>query len=238
MHTFYAGQIHDKEILLDPSESTHAVRVLRLQTGDEVQVLNGKGNIYTGAISKADPRRVAIGITRHVHLEKRAPYFLHIALAPPKNMNRFEFFLEKAVETGVDEITPLLCEHSERDRLRRDRMEKVTIAAMKQSGQAFMPRLNTMTPFSEFVQQPFSGNKLIAHCCTHEQASRHLSDAINSDHILLLIGPEGDFSRKELELAFLRNYIPVSLGHSRLRTETAGIAAAVITATRFFHVTE
>ncbi|MCD6201460.1 MAG: 16S rRNA (uracil(1498)-N(3))-methyltransferase [Bacteroidales bacterium] len=238
MHTFYAEQIHEKKILLDPSESTHAVRVLRLQTGDEVQVLNGRGDIYSGVISKADPRQAVISIIRLVHLEKRAPYSLHIALAPPKNMNRFEFFLEKVVETGIDEITPLLCEHSERDRIRRDRMEKVIVAAMKQSGQSFMPRLNVMTSFSEFVQQPFTGNKLIAHCCTHGRASQHLSDAITSDRIRLLIGPEGDFSRQELELALLHKYLPVSLGPSRLRTETAGMAAAVITATRFFRVTE
>jgi len=235
MHTFFSEHTDDKEIILDPSESMHAIRVLRLHTGDKVRILDGKGNRFTGRITNANPHKVIIRISGHTHQDKRAPYYLHIAIAPTKNMNRFEFFLEKAVETGIDEITPLLCEHSERNRIRTERLEKITVAAMKQSGQSYIPRLNRITPFASFVQQSFTGDKLIAHCCTHEQEKQFLSDAVTTNRILLLVGPEGDFSRKELDLAFLHDYLPVSLGHTRLRTETAGIAVAVIMAARFFH---
>ncbi len=235
MHTFFSRNITPPEIRLDAAESSHAIRVLRLTTGDTIQILDGAGNIYTGRITEDPPRGVVLRIINHKHLIRRAPYYLHIAIAPPKNMNRFEFFLEKAVETGIDEVTPLLCARSERDRIRMERLEKITVSALKQSGQPFLPRLNPMSSFSSFVQQPFDGDKLIAHCCTHERATRYLADAISARRILLMIGPEGDFTQEELELAFTHRFTAVSLGHSRLRTETAGIAGTVITASRFFH---
>ena len=235
MHIFFSRDITDREIRLDPTESSHAIRVLRLSSGDTIQVLDGQGNIYTGRIKDPNPRKVVTQITNHQSLLQRAPYYLHIAIAPTKNINRFEFFLEKAIETGIDEITPLLCEHSERNKIRINRLEKIAITAIKQSGQPFLPRINHMVPFFSFIRQNFSGDRFIAHCCMHEKATRHFYHTIDKDHLLLLIGPEGDFSRKELDQAVENDYHPVSLGHTRLRTETAGIAGAIIAAVKFFN---
>ncbi len=238
MHTFFSHDITTRDVRLDPVESSHAIRVLRLSSGDTIRVLDGQGNIYTGIIKDPNPRKVVVRITNHHSLSQRATYYLHIAIAPPKNINRFEFFLEKAIETGIDEITPLQCEHSERNKIRIDRLEKIAISAMKQSGQPFLPRINHMVPFVSFVRQNFSGDRFIAHCCLHEKATRHFYHAIKKNHLLLLIGPEGDFSRKELDLAVENNYFPVSLGHTKLRTETAGITGAIITAVKFYDSTK
>ncbi len=233
MHSFYSVHVEKEHILLDRTESSHAVRVLRLTTGDMVKILDGHGTIYTGEIEVPDPGRVKIRIKEEEQKISRASYYLHIAIAPTKSINRFEFFLEKAMESGVDEVTPLLCQHSERKRIRTDRLEKLLITAMKQSLQPFLPHLNPVISFSSFIQRSFHGDRLIAHCCTHEnKPERHLFNAITSDHILVLIGPEGDFSHEEINAALKKGYHPVSLGPARLRTETAGIATAIIASVR------
>jgi len=234
MQNFFSTHIADGIVYLDEKESFHAVRVLRLKEGDRIRVFDGKGNIYTARIRSVHPRHTEAVTEEHVHHEARAPWHLHLAIAPTKNLERFEFFLEKATETGVDEITPLLCERSERRKLRYDRLERVLTAAVKQSLQPFLPRLNTLTPFREFITLPLSGDRLIAHCCEQEDPDRvHLYDRITSRQVVLLIGPEGDFTPEETSEALLAGYRAVSLGNTRLRTETAGVAAAVIAATKF-----
>ena len=238
MHIFFSLHNDHGEILLDPEESRHAIRVLRLSHGDEVGVMNGHGNFFTATILTADPQKVRLQVTGEIRQKERAPYYLHLAIAPTKNMNRFEFFVEKATEIGVDETTPLLCDHSERNKIRPDRLRKIAVTALKQSQQLFLPILHPLTPFTDLLKRPFHGDRFIAHCCTHERAQQHLFEAISSPRLLILIGPEGDFSEDEVILARQEGYLPVSLGKSRLRTETAGIMAAMTAAIKHYPFTQ
>lgn len=234
MQNFFSNRISGNILYLDEKESSHAIRVLRLKEGDSVQIFDGKGNIYQAVISRAHPRQAEAEIREKEEHRQRAPWHLHIAIAPTKNTERFEFFLEKATETGIDEITPLLCEHSERKNLRYERLERVLLAAMKQSMQPFLPRLYPLTPLEDLLRNPPAGEKMIAHCCEHDDpARRHLFDMISRPRVTILIGPEGDFSKEEIALARQAGFQTVSLGNTRLRSETAGIAAAIITAAKF-----
>lgn len=234
MQHFFSGNITEGTIHLDENESAHAIRVLRLKEGDSIRVLDGKGNIYNARILRAHPRHTEAVIEETRQYKSRAPWHLHLAVAPTKNIERFEFLLEKVTETGVDEITPLLCERSERRKLRHDRLERVLAAAVKQSLQPFLPRLHPLTPFGDFINRPFSGDKMLAHCCEQKDPARmHLYDRITSPQVIVLVGPEGDFTSEEIAKALEAGYTTVSLGSTRLRTETAGIAAALITATHF-----
>jgi len=234
MQNFFAARTENGIIRLDENESAHAVKVLRLREGDLIRVFDGQGNIFRARISKAHARHTEAVAEEKEHLSARAPWHLHLAVAPTKSMERFEFFLEKVTETGVDEITPLLCERSERKKLRYDRLERLLIAAMKQSMQPFLPRLHPFTPLKDFLAAPPAGDRLIAHCCENEDPQRgHLYESITSPHVTILIGPEGDFSPQEIEEARRAGYRTISLGNTRLRSETAGIAAAIITAARF-----
>ncbi len=238
MHHFFSRHIEGERIQLDEGESTHAVRVLRLKEGERIVVHDGKGHLYESILTKAHPRHAEARIERTERYGQRASWHLHLAIAPTKSFDRFSMFLEKATEVGVDVITPLLCERSERKSVRHDRMEKVLIAAMKQSGQPFLPRLEEASPYETFVGTPREGDLFIAHCCEHEDPDRqHLYDAIATSMITLMIGPEGDFTTKEIALARKAGYRSVSLGESRLRTETAGVTATIIAATRFRHRT-
>jgi 16S rRNA (uracil1498-N3)-methyltransferase len=229
MNIFFSRNVHGKTGILDETESHHCIKVLRLKTGDDVSLVDGMGGYHEGIISIADSRACSIEIIKSKQNFGKRNYKLHIAIAPTKNIERVEWFLEKATEIGIDEITPLLCRYSERKILREDRLEKVITSAMKQSLKAYHPILNTLTPFDEFVKLPLTGNKLIAHCMEGE---RHelikMKPGINE--FTLLIGPEGDFSDKEVESAISKGFLPVSLGNSRLRTETAGVAASQIIA--------
>jgi len=224
MQIFYTPELTGDNFTLNETESKHAIRVLRLNTGDIIQLVDGKGGYYTARITEPNPKRCQIEvITKEENFGKRKSY-LHIAVAPTKNIDRFEWFLEKATEIGIDEITPLICEHSERKVIKDDRLEKVIVSAMKQSIKAYLPKLNPLTLFDELIGQPFKGNKFIAHC--YEQNKKQLKEEItpNSSN-LILIGPEGDFSEHEVDQALRNNFIPISLGNSRLRTETAAIVA-------------
>ncbi len=232
---FFTRDIEDDHLLLDEGESGHAVRVLRLREGDEIVVLDGEGGRYRAVIAEARSRRVRARIVEKETRRARAPWHLHIAIAPTKSFDRFSFFLEKAAEAGIDEITPLLCDHSERKTLRHDRAAKVLIAAMKQSGQSFLPRLHPLMPLAAFLEQPRDGDLLIAHCCEQQDERIHLYDALEKKKVTILIGPEGDFSPAEVARARRAGYRSISLGNTRLRTETAGITAAIITATKFRH---
>lgn len=226
MHLFYTPHIetNPEAYLLSEEESKHCIRVLRLQAGDEVILIDGKGGWYTGEIIDPHPKRTSVKILSIQHNFNQRNHYLHIAIAPTKNIERMEWFLEKATEMGIDEITPILCAHSERKDLKTERLSKRITAAMKQSLKAYHPQLNEMTPFNDFIQRADLGQKFMAHCMDNEKIE--LSSVINRRATsTILIGPEGDFSPKELEKAIQNDFIPISLGEARLRTETAALAA-------------
>lgn len=222
MHLFYCPNI-EKDRFLNEEESHHCVKVLRGQLGDSIQVMDGKGSIFICAIEIANHRRVAVKIKKKLETPK-PKYQLTIAIAPTKNMDRLEWFLEKATEIGISRIIPILCDKSERRVIKNDRLEKVVVAAMKQSMNPYIPVLEELTPLSQLLAREFTGQKMIAHC--YEQPKEALKKAylLHRD-VLILIGPEGDFSEKEVEKALVANFKAITLGESRLRTETAGLVA-------------
>ena len=217
---------------LDADEARHALKVLRLDTGDTISVTDGRGNLCTCRIVSADRRRGSLTLrTEHVEPEcGRLPYRLAMAVAPTKNIDRFEWFLEKATEVGVSEIIPLETARSERRTLKSERAEKVIAAAMKQSLKCFCPQLHPMTTFAGLLSMPFGGRRFIAHCDAAGER-RFLGDVLHAgEDAMVLIGPEGDFSPEEIAAALAHGFEPVTLGHQRLRTETAAVAATVIAA--------
>lgn len=203
-------------------ESKHILRVLRKQIDDIIYVTNGQGQGFKCQISNIVSKQCEVKIL-DVFKDKPLPYSLHIAIAPTKSSDRFEFFLEKATEIGVSEITPLLCKNSERKRLNIKRCHNILKSAMKQSQRLFLPQLNEMTAYQKFISQDFTTSKnLIAHC--EDQEKPYFSFYTHtSENICMLIGPEGDFDSSEIEMALKSNFKPVSLGEKRLRTETAGV---------------
>lgn len=226
MHIFYTPDIETSSELPE-EEAAHALRVLRLQPGDEVRLTDGTGNFYRARISVAAHKRCLVDV---LQVEPQAPLWsghLHIALAPTKNMDRTEWFAEKATEIGLDELTFLNCRYSERRLIKTERIRKILVSAIKQSLKARLPRLNEMTDFKDFVTRPFEGQKFIAHC--HEGDKPLLKDTVRrGEDALVLIGPEGDFSDEEVQLALQAGFTPISLGRSRLRTETAALVACHI----------
>lgn len=226
MQLFYVPEISDFAVL-NEAESKHAVRVLRLSEGDNVQLIDGKGGFYEAEITDANPKKCVLKIIKSVQEFEKRNFKLHLAIAPTKNIDRFEWFLEKCTELGIDEITPLVTEHSERKVIKPERLEKIIVAAVKQSLKAYLPRLNSVTYFKDFISNTNCRNKFIAHC--HKAKKEHLKNCIGkNEELVILIGPEGDFSREEVELAKKRGYMEISLGSSRLRTETAGVVACHI----------
>lgn len=224
MNSFYISDISGTSIQLNADESKHCVKVLRLKKGDPVQLMNGKGSLYKAIIQDPDSKKCLLEIVEEEKSQNIRSFHLTIAIAPTKNSERFEWFLEKSTEIGIDRIVPIICQHSERKYIKSERLEKILISAMKQSGQTFLPELASVTSFNELVNSAFDGIKLIAHCESGEK--RLLKDSVPpGKNILILIGPEGDFDPSEIKLALDRGFIPVSLGNSRLRTETAGIVA-------------
>ena len=212
---------------LPEEEAAHCIRVLRMKEGDSIRLTDGKGCFYDAVISAVSGKRCMVHIERKEQQEQLWNGYLHIAVAPTKLMDRNEWFVEKAVEIGVDEITFLKTDHSERDVIKMERIEKIAVSAMKQSQKATLPELNGMTPLRSFIEQGFDGDKYIAHC---EPGSKVLlQDALTPGHnSLVLIGPEGDFSPAEIEMALKAGFKPISLGPSRLRTETAALVAVHI----------
>ncbi|MFH0761198.1 MAG: 16S rRNA (uracil(1498)-N(3))-methyltransferase [Bacteroidota bacterium] len=225
MNLFYSPGLTDQpEFTLSSEESHHAVRVLRMGLGDEIVLVNGRGGWYTSKIISPDPKACGVEIIDQQQGLGKPKYNLHIAMAPTKQIDRFEWFLEKATEIGISEITPLICDRSERKDVKTDRLMRIVIAAMKQSLKAFHPVIHTQTSFKVFLTQTRAGALLIAHC--QEGEKLWLDESIfNPESITILIGPEGDFSPDEIQLALRNNYQPVTLGESRLRTETAGLVA-------------
>jgi 16S rRNA (uracil1498-N3)-methyltransferase len=226
MQLFYHPDIaeNDKQIIFPSEESKHIVKVLRKKEGDTLNVTNGKGLIFKTEVILVTPRQCVVKI---IEVEKEAapPYYLHMAVAPTKMNDRYEWFLEKATEIGIREITPIICDHSERKVIKLNRYERVLQSAMKQSLHLTIPKLNEPISASEFIKQIDTDNKFIAHCEEGEQKKSLKSMLKPGKTYTILIGPEGDFSREEIALALEHNWIPVSLGESRLRTETAAIVA-------------
>ena len=225
MNLFYQPGIIEGITYLDAEESRHAVRVLRMSEGDQLDLTDGKGFFYSAKIKKADSKKCEFEILDKIGIPKRN-FYIHITIAPTKNADRIEWFVEKAIEIGVDEISFILCKNSERKAINMERIEKIAVSAMKQSQQAWLPKINSIIPFKEILASK-EDQRFIAYV-----------DATNPNHLqsvaqknkkyLMLIGPEGDFSKEELEQALQNGFEKVSLGPNRLRTETAGLAAVQI----------
>ena len=234
MYLFYTPDIETSHFLSE-EESAHCVRVLRYDRGDEILLTDGRGTTYHARIINPHPRHCEFEVLSQEKQEKTHNIYLHVAIAPTKNIERLEWMVEKCTEIGVDEITPLLCRFSERKNLRIDRLEKIILSAAKQSLTPYLPKLNELTDFATLMQEygkEAKGerrearglDKYIAHCYKDEK--RELKDALQKGRdVLILIGPEGDFSEQEVERAIKEGFVPVGLGRSRLRTETAGVVA-------------
>jgi len=233
---FYEPFITSEHHLLTEETSKHCVQVLRMKEGEQLQLTDGKGNLFTAVITKADKKICEVRIEEGYQLQDRnstqpvtgnqqpAISNISIAISLLKNPTRFEWFLEKATEIGVREIHPLICDHTEKENFRFERMNNILISAMLQSKQAWLPQLHQPKKFDVFINENFNGLKLIAHCVEEEKQS--LKDFTNqTTNKLILIGPEGDFSTSEIESALKQGFRPVSLGSTRLRSETAGIVA-------------
>ena len=224
MHIFYTPDIKSDTYILQEEESKHCIKVLRLQKGGLLNLVDGKGGFYNAIVEEAHPKRTKINILQvHKNYGIRNHY-LHIAIAPTKNIERLEWFLEKATEIGIDEISLIICERSERKDVKIDRLNRVITAAIKQSIKAFHPKLNEPERFSDFITKCSSTNKYIAHCIDRKKTVINDQFKLKSDYTVL-IGPEGDFSPSELDIALTKDFVPISLGDSRLRTETAALEA-------------
>jgi len=233
MQLFYNSEIsiETKQITFDKIESKHIVRVLRKEENDILKITNGKGFLFDAKIRLASDKKCTAEIINFEEKQKPWNYYLHIAIAPTKNNDRIEWFLEKATEIGIDEITPIICSNSERRVIKLERFEKILQAAMKQSLKFTLPKLNKPIKLNEFINQNIDGKICIAHCESFDKNSkkgekRFLKSIIDSsEKTTILIGPEGDFSSEEIKKCLKKNMIPISLGESRLRTETAGLVA-------------
>lgn len=230
---FYAPDAAQSDRLPD-EEATHALRVLRLTAGDEMFLMDGKGNFYRAEVTMTASKHCMYEITETMPQQKTWRGHIHLAVAPTKMMERIEWMAEKATEVGIDEFTFLGCRFSERKQMRRDRIEKIVVSAVKQSRKPFMPGVNDITPFAQFISQPRKGRKFIAHCYDeiekkdfYEEICRPVSSDDDED-ITIMIGPEGDFSIDEVREAVAAGYVSVSLGESRLRTETAALSAVMM----------
>lgn len=227
MQLFYSPDIHvsDTEFTFDSIESKHIVRVLRKKEGDVLNITNGQGTLFKAKVKNADIKQCSVHI---VDVESRGTqrnYYLHLAIAPTKNNDRLEWFLEKATEIGVDEITPIYCKHSERRTIKFDRLKKIIETAGKQSLKFNFPKLNEPTRFLNFIQDIGQGQKYLAHCDTRHERKKLSSVLVNQGKIVIAIGPEGDFSTGEIENANALEFVSITLGNNRLRTETAGLVA-------------
>ncbi|MEO8932935.1 MAG: 16S rRNA (uracil(1498)-N(3))-methyltransferase [Xanthomarina sp.] len=225
MQLFYNPYLTEEttQIIFPKEESKHIIKVLRKTEGDLLHITNGFGWLFTAQISIADVKNCVAVITKKNRQEKRS-YQVHLAVAPTKLNDRYEWFLEKATEIGIDTITPIICENSERKVIKPERFEKILQAAMKQSLSCYLPKLQEAISFKDFIALPHSGQIFIAHCEETNKKSLKTEISPNQD-ITILIGPEGDFSVKEIEQALYSHFIPVTLGNTRLRTETAAIVA-------------
>lgn len=216
---------------LPTDEAIHAIRVLRLKIGDDIFLIDGKGNFYEAVVTLANSKHCLYKITQTLVQNKTWKGHIHLAIAPTKDISRIEWLVEKATEIGFDEISFLSCQFSERKNLRIDRIERIVISAMKQSRKAWKPIVNNMLSFEDFMQKEVTGQKFICHCYNEIEKTDFFSNINNSglfEDITVLIGPEGDFSINEVHQALQQQYKSTTLGNSRLRTETAGLAAVLM----------
>ncbi len=231
MQLFYAPDITPPLYTLSEEESKHCIRVLRLQCGGRIHITDGRGNLFCCEITDDNPRRCTVrGVSAETGFEK-LPYALTMAVAPTKNSERFEWFLEKATEVGVTAVVPLETEHSERRVFKPERGEKVVTAALKQSLKAYRPELHPLTPFREAAARPFEGRKFIAHCAPALSPAGKIylpATLRKGESALVFIGPEGDFSDAEIAFARANGFEEITLGTQRLRTETAAVVATVM----------
>ncbi|CAL2084487.1 Ribosomal RNA small subunit methyltransferase E [Tenacibaculum dicentrarchi] len=221
------------QITFDKEESRHIVRVLRKKEGDILQITNGAGFLFSVSITIANDKRCLTTVVKYEEKPNNRDYYLHVAIAPTKNNDRLEWFLEKATEIGIDEITPIICDNSERKIVKINRLNKIVQAAMKQSLQFTLPKLNEPIKLSEFLKQDATSKLFIAHCEENIEKKLLKNIADKNEKYTILIGPEGDFSSKEIDYALNHNFKPISLGDNRLRTETAGLN--VVQSIAFIH---
>lgn len=226
MQLFYAADFTAPEYMLSEEESRHAVKVLRLVEGDTLHITDGKGSLYRCEVASAHQKHCLVRVVEHFEEFEKLPYRLTMAVAPTKNIDRYEWFLEKATEIGVAEFIPLVSEHSERKVIKAEREEKVITAAVKQSLKAYHPVLSELTPFEKVVCKTFAGRKFIAHCGDAVKEKKYLASTLRKgEDALVLIGPEGDFSPEEVRLAVENGFEEITLGTQRFRTETAAVVA-------------
>ena len=224
MHIFYTPDITSNTYNLSEEESKHCIKVLRLHKGSALHLVDGRGGFYDAIVEDPHPKRTSLKVVKAQHGYGKRNHYLHIAVAPTKNIERFEWFLEKATELGIDEITPLICERSERKDIKTDRLYKVITSAVKQSIKAYHPKLNEPKGFKDLVEVTSAAHRYIAHCINSKKFTLKDKIELNSDY-LVLIGPEGDFSQSEVDAAQAAGFTPIELGTSRLRTETAALEA-------------
>lgn len=234
MELYTSPNLADATVELSAEESFHCIKVMRNRVGDRVHVTDGQGNLCECRILEADQRRTVLAPESCQQIPRNTAFRLHIAAAPTKNIDRFEWFLEKATELGMDEVTPLLCEHSERKVLKDEREVKILHAAARQSLRAWFPQWHPLTPFPEFIRQtaPQPALKLIAYCGDEleKQPLREVLQTYRSGPVIILIGPEGDFSSQEIQAAVAAGFVPVTFGTMRMRAETAAVFAAAAAA--------
>ena len=225
MQLFYNSSLSNNDLgfTFDREESKHIVKVLRKADGDKLFVTNGMGDLFTTEVVLASENKCQVKIISVEHFERRKHY-LHLVVAPTKMNDRYEWFLEKATEIGVDEITPIFCDHSERKNIKLDRFIKIVQSASKQSLQYYTPIVNEPVLLKDFLKQKHDGQLFIAHC--EDDIKNSLKDSVKAaSKVVILIGPEGDFSSNEITVALDAGFVPVSLGETRLRTETAAVVA-------------
>jgi 16S rRNA (uracil1498-N3)-methyltransferase len=221
MQLFFTPDISKNNYILSLEESKHCIRVLRLKKGDTIYLTDGNGNLFSGILSDENIRGCTIQIVAAQNEYGKKNYHLHIAIAPTKNIDRFEWFLEKATEIGINEITPLICEHSERRTVNTERLNKILVSALKQSFKAYLPELNQPVRFNNFIKEKRDSQKLIA---WYDEKNLLMKELYNKGKdVVVLIGPEGDFSSGEIRMAREAGFMAVNLGNSRLKTETAGV---------------
>jgi 16S rRNA (uracil1498-N3)-methyltransferase len=226
LQIFFANIFTDENtLLLSAEESKHCIRVLRHKNGDTINLIDGKGNFYEAEITDANPQKCSVKISSKKHIAVAKPYYLHIAISPTKNADRIEWMLEKCTELGIDEFSFIICKRTEKTGVKIERLKKISESAVKQSIQAILPVINEAQAFKDFVlKHKNTTPKYIAHCL--EEDKTDLKNTLQNPKSLILVGPEGDFTEDEIKLAIENKFQPLSLGNTRLRTETAGLYAA------------
>ena len=231
MNIFFAAAIQGDQAILTEEEARHCVQVLRMKVGDPILLVDGQGGYYEAELVEAHKKSCAAKIIKQEQAFGKRDFHLHLAVAPTKNIARMEWLCEKATELGIDEISPIICQRSERRKVRIDRLEKIVLSAMKQSGKAYLPKIHPLQDFKSWVEECTNAahldQRFIAHCM--DGPKRHLKEEYKAPkNVVILIGPEGDFSPEELAFAQKNGFDAVHLGTSRLRTETAALMACAV----------